>query len=66
MDGLNVYVAGSADVNFLFDSIFLPRRNCEALQRQITYIRGSFYQGYFGKKKIKDVKYSDAYFSIRI
>ena len=39
MDGLNVYVAGSADVNFLFDR-YLPRRSCEALQRQITYIHG--------------------------
>ena len=46
MDGLNVYVAGSADVNFLFD----------------RYTWDHFIRDTFGKKKIKDVKYSDVLF----
>ena len=45
MDGLNVYVAGSADVNFLFD------RYISTLQRQITYIRGIILSGIRSERK---------------
>lgn len=51
MDGLNVYVAGSADVNFCLIDIFLPRRSCEALQSKLLIYMGSFYQGYVRKEK---------------
>ena len=41
MDGLNAYGCWKCRCKFfcLID-IFLPRRSCEALQRQITYIHG--------------------------
>ena len=51
MDGLNVYVAGSADVNFLFDRYILPRRSCEVLQRQIIYIHGIILSGIRSERK---------------
>lgn len=51
MDGLNVYVAGSADVNFCLIDIFLPRRSCEALQKQITYIHGIILSGIRSERK---------------
>lgn len=51
MDGLNVYVAGSADVNFCLIDIYLPRRSCEALQKQITYIHGIILSGIRSERK---------------
>ena len=51
MDGLNVYVAGSADVNFLFDRY--------TTYANYKYTWDHFIRDTFGKKKIKDVKYSD-------
>lgn len=51
MHGLNVYVAGSADVNFCLIDIFLPRRSCEALQKQITYIHGIILSGIRSERK---------------
>ena len=47
MDGLNVYVAGS----FCLIDIFLPRRSCEALQKQITYIHGIILSGIRSERK---------------
>ena len=52
MDGLNVYVAGSADVNFLFDRYISTKTELRACSANSSIIyMGSFYQGYFWKEK---------------
>lgn len=60
MDGLDVYVAGSADVNFLFDRYISTKSELRSTTyTNYTYIWNHFIRDGFGKKKIKDVKYSD-------
>ena len=60
MDGLNVYVAGSADVNFCLIDIF-HQEGC-ITKANYLYTWEHFIRDTFGKKKIKDVKYSDVLF----
>ena len=63
MDGLDVYVAGSADVNFLFDRYISTKTELRDTTRSnYTYMWDHFIRDTFGKKKIKDVKYSDILF----
>jgi len=63
MDGLNVYVAGSADVNFLFDRYISTKTELRSTTRSnYLYTWNHFIRDTFGKKKIKDVKYSDVLF----
>ncbi len=60
LDGLNVYVAGSADVNFLFDRYISTKTELRSTTRSnYLYTWNHFIRDTFGKKKIKDVKYSD-------
>lgn len=60
MDGLNVYVAGSADVNFLFDRYISTKSELRSTTRaNYQYTWDHFIRDTFGKKKIRDVKYSD-------
>lgn len=60
LDGLNVYVAGSADVNFLFDRYISTKSELRSTTKtNYLYIWNHFIRDTFGKKKIKDVKYSD-------
>ena len=60
MDGLNVYVAGSADVNFLFDRYISTKTELRSTTKaNYLYTWDHFIRDMFGKKKIKDVKYSD-------
>lgn len=51
MDGLNVYVAGSADVNFLFDRYIYQDGVAKHYKSKLLIYMGSFYQGYFWKEK---------------
>lgn len=60
MDGLDVYVAGTADVNFLFDRYISTKSELRSTTRaNYLYIWNHFIRDTFGKKKIKDIKYSD-------
>lgn len=60
MDGINVYVAGNADVNFLFDRYISTKSELRSTTRaNYLYTWNHFIRDTFGKKKIKDVKYSD-------
>lgn len=60
MDGLNVYVAGKADVNFLFDRYISTKSELRSTTKaNYLYTWNHFIRDTFGKKKINDVKYSD-------
>lgn len=60
LDGLDVYVAGKADLNFLFDRYISTktelRRNTYT---NYMYMYNHFVRETFGKRKIKEIKYSD-------
>ena len=63
MDGLDSYVAGTADLNFLFDrymSIKTELRMSTKANYQEMYDR--YVRNEFGKKKIGEIKYSDVLF----
>ena len=63
MDGLNVYVAGNVDVNFLFDRYISTKSELRSTSSaNYRYTWNHFIHDTFGKKKIKDVKYSDVLF----
>ena len=63
MDGLNVYVAGNADVNFLFDRDISTKSELRSsTYSNYLYTWNHFIRDTFGKKKVKDVKYSDVLF----
>lgn len=60
LDGLDVYVAGSADINFVFDRyISIKSELRSSTKSNYTYMYDRFIRDGFGKKKIGDVKYSD-------
>ncbi|SHM27836.1 Site-specific recombinase XerD [Anaerosporobacter mobilis DSM 15930] len=63
MDGLNVYVAGNADVNFLFDRYISTKSELRSsTYSNYLYTWNHFIRDTFGKKKVKEVKYSDVLF----
>lgn len=63
MDGLNVYVAGHATVNFVFDRYLSTKSELRSTTRSnYIYIWEHYIRDGFGKKKIGDVKYSDVLF----
>lgn len=63
MDGLDVYVAGSADVNFLFDRYISTKTELRDTTRaNYMYMWDHFVRKTMGRKIIKDVKYSDILF----
>ena len=60
MDGLDVYVAGKADVNFVFDRYLSTKTELRSTTRSnYIYTWDHFVRDGFGKKKIGNVKYSD-------
>ena len=60
LDGLDVYVAGSADLNFLFDRYMSTKSELrETTYVNYVYMYDHFVRDGFGKKKIREVKYSD-------
>ena len=63
MDGLDVYLAGSADVNYLFDRYISTKTELRSTTKaNYLYIWKHFVRDTFGMKKIKSVKYSDVLF----
>lgn len=63
MDGIDSYVAGNADLNFLFDrymAIKTELRLSTKANYQEMYDR--YVRNEFGKKKIGEIKYSDVLF----
>ncbi len=60
MDGINFYVAGKADVNFLFDRYISTKSELRSTTySNYTYMWNHFIRDTLGKRKIKDVKYSE-------
>lgn len=63
LDGLDSYVAGSQDLNFLFDRYFATKkglRKSTAVNYDVCYDR--YVRSDFGKKRIASIKYSDIIF----
>ena len=60
MDGLDVYVAGSATLNMVFDRYLSTKSELKSTTRSnYIWTWNYFIRDTFGKKKIGDVKYSD-------
>ena len=60
LDGLDIYVAGKATVNFVFDRYMSIKTNLRQTTRSnYLYMYDRFIRETFGKKKIADIKYSD-------
>ena len=60
LDGLDVYVAGKADVNFLFDRYMSTKQQLrQSTRSNYLYTYDHFVRDSFGKKIIGTVKYSD-------
>ena len=60
LDGLDVYVAGKATVNFVFDRYMSIKTNLRQTTRSnYLYMYGRFVRDTFGKKNIAAIKYSD-------
>ena len=60
MDGLNVYVAGTATINMVFDRYLSTKCELKSTTRSnYIWTWNYFIRDTFGKRKIGDVKYSD-------
>ena len=60
MDGLDIYVAGKATVNFVFDRYMSLKTNLRQTTRSnYLYMYDRFIRDTFGKKKIAEIRYSD-------
>lgn len=60
LDGIDSYVAGKADVNFIFDRYISTKTELrETTYTNYNYMYNRFIRDTLGKKKIRDVKYSD-------
>jgi Site-specific recombinase XerD len=60
LDGLDVYVAGNADLNFVFDRYISTKSELrKTTYTNYTYMYDHFVRDGFGKKKIGEIKYSD-------
>lgn len=60
LDGLDVYTAGNATINFVFDRyISLKQHLKDSTKSGYIYTYNHFVRKDFGKKKIADIKYSD-------
>ena len=60
LDGLDVYTAGNATINFVFDRyIALKQHLKDSTKSGYIYTYNHFVRKDFGKKKIADIKYSD-------
>lgn len=60
MDGLDVYVAGSATLNYVFDRYISTKTELRSTTRSnYLYTWDHYVRDGFGKKKIGEVKYSD-------
>lgn len=60
LDGLDIYVAGKATVNFVFDRYMSLKTNLRQTTRSnYLYMYDRFVRDTFGNKKIADIKFSD-------
>ena len=60
MDGLNIYVAGKATVNFVFDRYMSLKNNLKPTTKSnYLYMYERFIRETFGKRNIAEIKYSD-------
>lgn len=60
LDGLDVYTAGKADVNFLFDRYINSRTDLrKTTMSNYRYLYDHYVRDSFGSKKITEVKFSD-------
>ena len=60
LDGLDVYVAGNADINFVFDRRMSTKSELGSNTRSnYIYMYDRFIRNGFGKRKIGSIKYSD-------
>ena len=60
LDGLDIYVAGKATVNFVFDRYMSLKTNLRQTTRSnYLYMYDRFVRGTFGKKKSAVIRYSD-------
>lgn len=58
MDGLDIYVAGKATVNFVFDRYMSLKTNLRQTTRSnYLYMYDRFIRDTFGKKKIAEIRY---------
>lgn len=63
LDGINSYVAGNTDLNYIFDR-YMATKNDLRISTKSNYlvIYDRYVREEFGKKKIADIKYSDILF----
>lgn len=68
LDGLDVYAAGKADLNFVFDRYISTKTDLRrTTYTNYTYMYDRFVRPEFGKKKIGTIKYSDVlYFYLHL
>ena len=60
MDGLDIYVAGKATVNFVFDRYMSLKNNLKPTTKSnYLYMYDRFIRETFGKRNIAEIKYSD-------
>lgn len=60
LDGLDLYVAGKASVNDMFDRYMSTKYNLrESTKSSYLYTYDHYVRDTFGKKRIADIKYSD-------
>ena len=60
MDGLDIYVAGKATVNFVFDRYMSLKNNLKPTTKSnYLYMYDRFIRDTFGKRNIAEIKYSD-------
>jgi len=63
MDGIDSYVAGNADLNFLFDRYMSTKTELrETTRANYLEIYDRYIRADFGRKKIGEIKYSDILF----
>lgn len=63
LDGLNVYVAGNATLNFAFDRYMSTKYNLRPTTRSnYCYMYDQYVRDDFGKRIIAEIKYSDIKF----
>ena len=60
MDGLDIYIAGKATVNFVFDRYMSLKNNLKPTTKSnYLYMYDRFIRDTFGKRNIAEIKYSD-------
>ena len=60
MDGLDIYVAGKATINFVFDRYMSLKNNLKPTTKSnYLYMYDRFIWDIFGKRNIAEIKYSD-------